>query len=397
MAALPLHPRVAGLLVEAARLGVAADGCRAAAVLSTGERLPAGPAKHRGSSDVLALLEQEWSHGTRRVYEQVRRFVRGGVRSTVPGDEPFLMAVLKAFPDRVGKRRGGSAEILLAGGSAATLSESSVVNGEWMVAVDIEERRERGQPLVRVASRIQPEWLVDFFPERVVERTEVVWNRTAERVESVSMLLYDGLTIEESRTGRVDTEAGARLLAEKAIEAGLSRFADREELDAFLERVSFASRYAGLPAYDEAGLTEALAELCTGLRSFAELERAASNGGLVRAIESRLTPHQRKRLDQVAPARIRLHGGREVKVHYSRDKPPWAASRIQDFFGMRETPRVAGGEVRVVLHLLAPSQRPVQTTDDLAGFWKRLYPQVRRELGRRYPKHRWPEDPFAAH
>jgi ATP-dependent helicase HrpB len=305
--------------------------------------------------------------------------------------------VLKAFPDRVAKRRGNSAELLLAGGGSAALSESSVVGGQWMVAVDVEERRDRGQPLVRLASAIEPEWLVDLFAERVTERAEVTWNRVAERVESVSSLLYEGLTIEESRSGSVDTEAAARLLAEKAIEAGIARFADREEIEAYLDRLGFASRYGDLPVVSaEDGLVDALTSLCKGLRSFAELQSIASGGGLVRAIESRLTAQQRKTLEQVAPARIRLRGGREVKVHYSRDKPPWVASRIQDFFGMRETPRVARGEVAVVLHLLAPSQRPVQTTDDLAGFWKRLYPQVRRELGRRYPKHKWPEDPLGS-
>ena len=100
-------------------------------------------------------------------------------------------------------------------------------------------------------------------------------------------------------------------------------------------------------------------------------------------------------LNTIAPTRLRLPGGRQTKVHYDRGKPPWIASRLQDFFGMRETPRVAGGKVALVVQLLAPSQRPVQTSTDLAGFWERLYPQLRKELGRRYPKHKWPEDPYS--
>ena len=107
-------------------------------------------------------------------------------------------------------------------------------------------------------------------------------------------------------------------------------------------------------------------------------------------LETKLGPAA---LDRIAPARIRLPGGRQVKVHYERGKPPWIASRLQDFFGMTETPRLANGKVPVVAHLLAPNQRAVQTTADLAGFWQRLYPQLRRELGRRYPKHAWPEQP----
>ena len=96
-------------------------------------------------------------------------------------------------------------------------------------------------------------------------------------------------------------------------------------------------------------------------------------------------------IDRVAPERLKLPGGRDVKVHYEDGKPPWIESRLQDFFGVRETPRI--GSTPVVVHLLAPNRRPVQVTSDLEGFWERLYPQVRRELSRRYPKHKWPETP----
>jgi ATP-dependent helicase HrpB len=97
------------------------------------------------------------------------------------------------------------------------------------------------------------------------------------------------------------------------------------------------------------------------------------------------------RLEQAAPAQIKLPGGRQVKVHYEPGKPPWIESRLQDFFGMHETPRIHGAPV--VVHLLAPNHRPVQVTTDLKGFWERLYPQVRKELMHRYPRHKWPEKP----
>ena len=98
-------------------------------------------------------------------------------------------------------------------------------------------------------------------------------------------------------------------------------------------------------------------------------------------------------LNEIAPQNLKLPSGRQTRVNYERGKTPWVASRLQDFFGMRESPRVANGKVPLVLHLLAPNQRAVQTTTDLAGFWERLYPQVRKELGRRYPRHKWPESP----
>jgi ATP-dependent helicase HrpB len=223
-----------------------------------------------------------------------------------------------------------------------------------------------------------------------MERNGVEWNRQSERVESVNALLYDQLVIEESRGGPVDDEAAARLLAAKAVEAGLERFIQREELDAFLARVAFASEHADIPKLGEADVLDALTALCYGLRSFGDVEKSA--GALIPALERRVGA---KRLDDVAPARLRLPSGRETKVHYENGKPPWVASRLQDFFGIAESPRIARGKVPLVIHLLAPNQRPVQTTTDLAGFWQRLYPQLRKELGRRYPKHAWPENPYS--
>jgi ATP-dependent RNA helicase HrpB len=154
--------------------------------------------------------------------------------------------------------------------------------------------------------------------------------------------------------------------------------------------VAFAAQHAAIEPSDPEA---ALRSLALGLKSFAELEGATREGGLLRALEHQLAPQARRLLEEVAPARIRLARGREVKVHYEAGQPPWIASRLQDFFGMRQTPAIARGAVPLVVRLLAPNQRPVQTTTDLAGFWQRLYPQVRRELARRYPKHAWPENP----
>jgi ATP-dependent helicase HrpB len=234
---------------------------------------------------------------------------------------------------------------------------------------------------------------VDLFPDRVRETQRVEWNRTAERVEAAALLMFDEIAIEERRLV-ADPEAAAALLAQKALEAGIGRFADKEEIEALLARVAFASAHGSVPRLTEADVEAALGALGFGLRSFSELEAAARGGGLSRALEQRLAPPARRALDEIAPERIRLPGGRQVPVHYETDQPPWIASRLQDFFGMRETPTVARGAVPLVVRLLAPNQRPVQMTSDLAGFWQRLYPQVRRELARRYPKHAWPENPL---
>jgi ATP-dependent helicase HrpB len=334
-------------------------------------------------------MEGQWEPRTAQVVRQVRRMV-DPPRQKKRDEDALLISVLAAFPDRVARRRQGS-ELQLASGGAAQLAPSSTVqSAEFFVAVEAEDRREQKTPLVRIASGIEPAWLLDLFPDRVRELAEVTWNRTAERVESVSALMFDEIAIEQSR-GAPDPQAAAEMLAAKASEAGVGRFADVEEVEAFEARVRFASAHGGPDAADLRDA--ALRALAFGLKSFAELEAAGRGGGLLREMERQLPPAARRALEEIAPSRLRLPGGREVKVHYELDAPPWIASRLQDFFGMRETPAVARGAVAVVVRLLAPNQRPVQMTTDLAGFWERLYPQVRRELSRRYPKHKWPEKP----
>jgi ATP-dependent helicase HrpB len=267
---------------------------------------------------------------------------------------------------------------MLANGTAAEIV-GDVPSFSFFVALDAEDRTEKPLPQVRLVARVEPEWLLDYFPERVREETALLWNRQAERVDSVSRLLYDNLILQES-SADPNPDAAAALLAEKALEAGIDRFVEAEVLDDLLGRLEFA----GIPAPD---LSASLREFCRGRRSFADLKSAAD--GFVSWLEQKLDAG---RLREQAPRTLRLKAGRHVKIHYEPGKTPWIASRLQDFFGMDETPRLGPQRVPVVLHLLAPNQRAVQTTTDLAGFWARLYPQVRRELMRRYPRHSWPED-----
>ena len=391
MARYPLHPRLARLVVEARHRGVAEDGCTIAALLSAGERLPSRP-PHATRSDLLVLMESEWEPRTAQLVRQIRRMV-GPPPQLSRDEDAVLISVLAAFPDRVARRRQ-DAELQLAGGGPAQLAPSSTVTAApLLVAVEAEDRKDRKTPLVRLASAIEPEWLLDLFPERLRETAQVEWNRTAERVEAVSALMFDQIAIETQR-GVPDPEAAAALLAEKAVEVGVARFADPAEVETFLARAAFAAGHSAVPRLEPEALQAALRGLAGGLKSFAELTGAARDGGLLRALEQQLPQSARRLLEEIAPERIRLPGGRQVRVHYEPEQPPWIASRLQDFFGMRETPAVARGAVPVVVRLLAPNQRPVQMTSDLAGFWQRLYPQVRKELSRRYPKHAWPENPL---
>lgn len=365
----PLPPRLSRLVVAAAEQGIAEDGCVAAALLAAGI--------DGGTNDLLTAMDRHEEHALHQHIAQLRRIVRpSGPKHH--DEEALLRAVLTGFPDRVARRRAGNQVLLSNGGSAEVMGNAP--GYEFMVAVDAEDRKDKPMPLIRMTARIEPEWLIDLFPDHVREETRLVWNGSAERVEAASLLLYGHLVIQESR-GMPERKAAAEMLAAKAMEAGIERFVDNDALAAFVARLEFA----GMELPD---LEQTLREFCDGLVSFAELRTAAKE--FVAALERRFAA---RRLHELAPVAIRLQGGRQTRIHYERGKTPWIASRLQDFFGMRETPRIGPDRVPVVVHLLAPNHRAVQTTTDLAGFWERLYPQVRRELMRRYPRHAWPERP----
>jgi ATP-dependent RNA helicase HrpB len=371
LARYPLSPRLSRILVEAMERGVGEDGCVAAALLGAGERSE--------KNDLLAAMDLPQGYRSAQHVEQLRRLARPS-KQAKHDDDALLMSVLVGFPDRVARRRSDNQVLLSTGVSAEVAGEAP--SYEFMVAVDAEDRKDQPMPLIRMMARIEPEWLIDLFPDRVRERSSVAWNRAAERVEAVNSLLYDELVIQESQDMAPDVQTVAELLARKALEVGIERFVDAEALENFMARVDFA----GLEQPD---IPQAFSDLSSGLRSFAELKTAAVD--FVPMLEQKMDA---KNLRLIAPVSIRLEGGRQTKVRYERGKPPWIASRLQDFFGMRETPRIGTYQTPLVIHLLAPNHRSVQTTTDLAGFWERLYPQVRRELMRRYPRHSWPERPI---
>src|ERR1019366_3603472 len=240
-------------------------GCRVAALLSSGQRLQSG--------DLFRAMAEEWDGRTRAVYDQLRRYA--GARQQ--DDAALARAVLASFPDRVGRRRPGGVILLSGGGSAIMLNSP----GEFLVALDVEERNDRNAPLVRLACPIDPDWLLDGM----AERDTIEWNRDARRVEAVNALVYDQLVVTESRGGRIDDEAAAKVLAEKVVEAGLDRFLDRAELDELLARIDFAAEHAAIAPVGEHEVLDALISLCQGLRSFSDVEKAAA--GLLPLIEQR--------------------------------------------------------------------------------------------------------------
>ncbi|HZS36439.1 MAG TPA: ATP-dependent helicase HrpB [Polyangia bacterium] len=425
----PVHPRLARLVVEAERRGAGREGCVVAALVGEQELARnRGPAKVSGPSDLGAELELfaeaervrlqpdrvralGLDVGATLAVDRVRRQLQRELKNSPrPPEKPDLdaalgLAVLAGYPDRVARRRKpGARELVLSGGGTARLADSSVVDAELLVAVDAEERASAGRAgsvLVRRASAVEPEWLIDLYADRLREVVEHPWNAEAERVEVVRKLVYDQLTLDEKRAPArpdapgADAEAIARALAAAALDRGPRAFTDGDALERFLGRLEFvraACPELNAPAVGDAELRAALEALCAGASSFAELRER----NLVEALRARLDGSLRRQLDELAPERVTLPGGRAARITYTPGQPPSVASRLQNFFGLREGPRVARGRVALTLHLLAPNQRAVQVTSDLAGFWQRHYPSIRRELMRRYPRHAWPEDPLAA-
>jgi ATP-dependent helicase HrpB len=429
-----LHPRTARVVVEGERRGVADDACVAAAILSEGDirassRARFGDARGQDTatepSDLEALLglyrEAEDSrfsggalraagldagatHAVARAAKQLERAARRGTgkaagehgrREGLSADQALRLALLSGYPDRVARRvRPGGRQLALAGGGVAELSEASVVReAEWLVALDAEERAQgaRSGVMVRLASAIEAEWLIELFPDEVLERRTVKWNAQAERVESREEMVWAGLVLHASDGARTPSGDASRVLAEAALAAGPRAFAPADLLDRWLARARFAASIdPSMDAPDDAAVEQALVALCEGRQSFDELRHA----GLLDALRSRVGRTARgDGIDRLAPEHVTLAMGRSVTVSYEAGKPPRIASRLQDFFGMTDGPRVGAGRVALVLELLAPNHRAVQVTTDLAGFWQRHYPSIRKELVRKYPKHSWPEDP----
>ena len=224
--------------------------------------------------------------------------------------------------------------------------------------------------------------------------TSCVWDAERQRVERVVQLTYDGLSIDEQRDvegARRAGRAAAELLAKQALAAGIERFVDADALAEWRARVALAAKLApesGLVAPTDDALGAVLAAACEGAISFAELREL----NVLALLDAQLGD-RRSLVDRLAPTHFTLPNKRRAAIHYKLDQAPWLASRIQDFFGLAKAPTVGDGRIPLVLHLLAPNQRPVQVTSDLPNFWTAHYPALRRQLMRRYPRHAWPEDP----
>ncbi len=429
MARLPVHPRIARVLVEAHRFGTVPRAAFAAAVLS--ERDPImrrgrpRPAGHVSESDVLDRMGLITRHqydprvregvegrldlGAARWVQRISGELAETVASSLgpsPNEGPVWRVgdpdpdrwirkqIWMGYPDRLARRRapGDRRAVLVAGKGVKLAVESAVSEAELFVCIDV-DAGSGPEGLVRIASAVDREWLPG---DRVVESVDVSFDATAQRVVAIRRVRFDELVLEESPAEAPRDERTAALLAgAAATDLARALDLDADGVASLRARVAFLREHVPeleLPVLDDDSIRDRLPELCAGKRSFAELRLL----GVSEMLRWRLTHTQRAALDRDAPERIEVPSGSRIALRYEAGRPPVLPVRIQEVFGLAETPRVARGRVKVLLHLLAPNQRPQQVTDDLASFWASTYAVVRRELRRRYPRHAWPEDPLTA-
>lgn len=421
LARLPVHPRLGRLLLEGRKRGCPEQAALAAALLSERDpfsrapeaRPPRGRRPIPSLSDVLDRVEAledfarsgtthtPWGQLLRgpadfilRTADQLLHHLRDLPSEAVtdaPPDHPLLPALLAAFPDRVARRRmQGSPRGRMVGGRGVKLADSSgVVQPELFLCIDVDGKGE--ESTVRLASALQRDWL------EVRSEIETTFDPKTQRIAARKRVLYEDLLLEESTAALPEDEDRIVALIVEAARGALDQVLPPPDspAGAFLTRARWLAEQMpelGLPAFDQDFLESLLPHVFRGRRSFAEA-RAADWLGL---LQGSLTHQQLQALERDAPDKLEVPSGSRIALQYEAGKRPILAVRIQEVFGLKETPRLAGGRVPVLLHLLAPNHRPQQVTDDLASFWANIYPVVRKELRARYPKHAWPEDPLTA-
>ena len=368
-----------------------------------------------GASDLAAIIEEGAPHGvtdirdvrmTPRMKELSRRWGRmcdGGGHPSGEwkcADEGEALAY--AFPDRIGRNRGNGT-FQLSGGRGAFLDRTEALSREeFLVCCDLDDRG--GDARIRLAAAISREAIEEMFARQIREGFSCSWDRRTETVKVVRQRRFWKLVLEEhdAPQGASDEDVQAALfdgIRRKGV-ANLPCWT--KEASRLQSRIEFMRKVRPdadppWPDVSNAGLERNLegwfGGFVSGMTRWAHLERLDLAAVLRHALSE--SGHDRRELDSLAPSSMKVPSGSEISIRYE-EEGPFCEVRLQECFGMMDTPKVAGGKIPVVMRLLSPAQRPVQVTKDLANFWKEGYPLVRKDLRGRYPKHYWPEDPFDA-
>ena len=420
MLAIGTHPRLAAMLLSARDDAETALACDLAALIEARDPLRATPGS--GRSDALAARWQALAafrngrapadavRSSLQVIDaaaaQWRRRLRCSAKP--PHDAPAhalgdLLA--HAFPDRIGHRHATDLRrYLLANGRMAQLFDDSALIGEpWIVAYEL--RHEAKDAKVLRGAPVDEARLRRDVPQRFSDRDEVRWDDAKRALVAERVQRFDGIVLDARPAGKVDPAQAARALTDAVRALGLDALPWRESLVAWRARVRCLRAWmpeAALPDLSDAALLDTLDTwLMPAFNGRTRLD-ALSEDDLGEALKTGVDWATRQRIDALAPIRIGVPSGMERKIDYAWDDAvdapvaPVLAVKLQELFGLADTPRIADGRVPLTLHLLSPGGRPLQVTQDLRSFWERTYPEVKKEMKGRYPKHPWPDDPWSA-
>jgi ATP-dependent helicase HrpB len=419
LARLPLHPRLAHLLLEAADRGEPLLGARLAALLGERDLLRAGSPRDTDVLTRLDVLEGQTPPGVTvdrgalaRARQAVAQFGRRlaerkssdhGV-TAVALDAAGLLAC--AYPDRIGRRRGDSTgRYLLANGRGAIFAGADrLARSEYIVALDLDDRDREARVLL--AAALDRSMLEAAVGGRIRRERELRWSSAEEAVIARAVVRLDALVLEEKILQGVAAESAIPVMIEGIRAMGLDCLPWDAETRTFCARVELARRHclkstsgnttAGWPAFDRQTLLATLEDWLTpwleGITRRSHLARLP----LAAALHFRLGNTAVRELDELLPTHVVVPTGSRIRIDYEDDLAPCASMRMQEVFGLASTPRIGGGAIPVTFKLLSPAQRPLQVTADLASFWRNAYTEVRKDMRGRYPRHYWPEDPLQA-
>lgn len=393
------HPRLAHLLLESRERGHGWLGCCLAALLSERDLLAGEP--DAGADLALRLRALAAGRGrARRILELARRHAGriGCSPGAIPDDTGAGDLLALAYPDRVALRRAGAEpRYLLANGRGARLQPTDGMGqAPMLVAAHLDGTGEEAR--VRLAAPVDAEFIEEAFARQIRTEDTVALDPGSGRVQARRERRLGALVMEETRLPAPDPDTVQVLLLQGIRRRGLDCLPWSRETRQFQARVELLRQLEPeqWPDFRDEALLETLDAWCApflaGLNSLGELEGFP----LQAALESRLSHALLQRLRDEAPSHWRVPSGSRIRIDYCAGNAPVLAVRLQELFGCTRAPAVAGGRLPLLLHLLSPAGRPAQVTQDLPGFWRTGYHEVRKELRGRYPKHAWPDDPIAA-
>lgn len=409
MAALPLHPRLSHMLLRGRQMGLGALACDVAAVIAERDvpRTLEGERRCDFALRVEALRTQR-SHGnagTRhygavRAARQWRDLLGVEAQDGEAAETSIGLLLAHAYPDRIGQRRiEGEGRYLLANGRGARLLQECAGGPPLLVAASVDGKGEEGR--IFLAAPLDEGDLERHLGARLAWKDTVRWDRQTQTVLARQERRFGALVLAQRPLPPASAqEALVQAMVEGVRDLGVEALPWNEESRQLQARIASLRCWqpeAAWPDFTDtallASLDEWLAPYLSGITRRDHLARL----DLPAILKARLDWEQQQQLERLAPAHLAVPSGSRKRIEYSPDgAPPVLAVKLQELFGLAQTPSVADGKVAVMLHLLSPGQRPIQVTRDLRSFWDNTYPEVRKELKGRYPKHPWPDDPWNA-